>query len=136
PSSAGRDSNPQGSDERFLAMNDPPLPSFLAQCQICFAPRVSWPKLSRDGRPEGSGHPFGWGDAAWRRNPYPAGARPASASPPALSPAPHGLRLRVAYPCGEEDGLTTFRRCAEVGWVAALRRWCRICAGGVRSPRT
>src|SRR5262249_30261762 len=36
PSSAGRDSNPQGSDERFLAMNDPPLPSFLAQCRFFF----------------------------------------------------------------------------------------------------
>ena len=31
----------------------------LACRQICFAPWVSWPRLSRDGRPGGSGLPFG-----------------------------------------------------------------------------
>src|SRR5271157_2188677 len=32
-----------------------------------------------------------------------------------LYPPPYRLLLRVAFPCGEDDGLTTFRRCAQVG---------------------
>ena len=72
----------------------------------------------------------------WRLNPYPADYRPAFACSLILYPPPRGLLLRVAFPCGEDDGLTTFRRCTGVGKVAALRRWCVICAGGVRSPRT
>src|SRR5262245_55679508 len=103
-------------------------PASVAACDISACPLgVSWPRFSREGRPEGSLPPFGWGDIAWRLNPYPVDYRPAFAFSLVLYPPPHGLLSRVAFPCGETTGLP---RSADVpGWGGA-----QLFAGGAVSP--
>ena len=66
---------------------------------------------SRPPTPEGSLLPFGWGDVAWRLNPYPAHYRPALACSLVLYPLAHGIPLRFTAPCGKPTGLP---RCTDV----------------------
>ena len=54
--------------------------------------------------------------------------------PPPI-PAVPWTTLASRFPLREDDGVTTFRRCTEVGKVAALRRWLDICAGRIGSVR-
>src|SRR5262245_25212818 len=54
------------------------------------------------------------GDVARKHNPYPPRYRAAFACSLLLYPPSHRLPLRVAFPEGGDDGLTTFRRCTEV----------------------
>src|SRR4051794_25180116 len=85
---------------------------------ICFAPRVSWPRLSRDGRPQGSQPGFPWGDVARWLNPYPLDYRAALACSLILYPPPRGLALRLAVPCGRTTGLPRSADVQRVGKVA------------------
>jgi hypothetical protein len=64
--------------------------------------RAGWPRLSRDGRPPGSGPACAWGDVASRLNPCPARYRPAFACSRILYPQPHRRALRRAFPRGGE----------------------------------
>ena len=60
-----------------------------------------------------------------------------SLAPSSFTRRPVGCLLRVAVPLvGRTTGLPRSADVPEVGRAAALRRWCDICAGGVRSPRT
>src|SRR6516165_12127003 len=91
-------------------------PASVAACDISACPLgVSWPRLSRDGRPEGSLPPFGEGDLARRLNPYPVDYGPAFASSLLLYPPSRQLLLRVAFPRGRTTGLPRFVDMPEVG---------------------
>src|SRR5262249_27433334 len=87
----------------------------VSRRHICFAPRVSWPRLSRDGRPEGSLPAFAAGPcrrvAQPLSGPLPAGVR---LLPPPLPAAP-SAPLAVRCPSREGYGFTTFRRCHGAG---------------------
>jgi hypothetical protein len=50
-----------------------------------------------------------------RHNPYPPHYKAAFASSTILHPQSHRLALRLAFPQGENYGLTTFRTCTRVG---------------------
>jgi len=50
-----------------------------------------------------------------RRNPYPTHYRLTFASSTILYPQSHRLALRLAFPKGENYGLTTFRSCTRTG---------------------
>ena len=93
---------------------------------ICFAPQVSWPRFSRDERPEGSQPAFAWGDVVLGLNPYPAHYRPAFACSLLLYPQPHRLALRFAFPGGRTAGLP--RSVAVPAWVRSC-----LSAGGASS---
>ena len=98
---------------------------------ICIAPCVGWPRLSRDGRPEGSLPAFAvryyclWTDQ--RVNLYPLHYRTAFACSLLLYPPPLRLASRLAFPAGCPVGETTGlpRSAAVTVWVRS-----RLFAGG------
>src|SRR5437763_16154209 len=66
-------------------------------------PEAGWPRLSRDGRLEGSQPPCGWSDVAGSLNPYPSYYRTAFACSLLLYPQPRRRALRFAVPCHPLD---------------------------------
>src|SRR5438477_5877351 len=76
---------------------------------ICLSPQVGSPKLSRDGRLEGSQRPCGWDDIAGWLNPYPSDYRTAFACSLIPYPQPRRLSLRFAVPRSRADLLVRLR---------------------------